>query len=512
MAIAPAEPQPAPPPSEGSLAERPFPVLLQTLFLSGTTGVVELQARHLTKRLFLEDGVPVDCESNLLHETPGRFLVEKGKLDEAQYRTALNAAVLAGERLEQTLLRQQLLVPFELFKLLQQNLAFKILDCFCATWSDARYRLLADSPEVKQPLRLNLPQLVFTGASTFSPFAEIERRVEHLAMGQVGLAPRPPHPLSALKLSSKDARLVSELKASPSIELLLARLDSPLEDLLRKLYALDVLGYLAVDVAPPRVAPGAVAVTPQPMAAVPAPTVAAVEPVAEAARNEVIAAYLTHRTQDALELFGLPEGASSAEVRSAFLAWSERFAPWSFAGSDLHEKARDLFLAGARAYAQLLDPEQRAQVLKRRAAAREAATRKRSTDFSIKTDLLDAPSRFAEGERKLQAGDAHSAVELFEFASACDPRKALYRVRLAQARFLADGRAERQALAELDEAFRIDPQCGEAQLAMAQIHQAKGRLDAAEAALHQATRLLPGDRRAVEGLRSIAAARKAQRT
>jgi tetratricopeptide (TPR) repeat protein len=516
MAIAPAEPQVAQLALEGTLQDTPFAVLLQSLFATGRTVAVELQARHLHKRLFLEDGVPVDCESNLLHETPGRFLVEKGKLDETQYQQALNAAVLADERIEQTLLREQRIVPFELFKLLQQNLALKILDCFCATWSDARYRVIADPPEVKQPLRLNLPQLIFTGASTFSPFSEIERRVEHLAMGQVGLADNAPHPLSALKLASKDARLISELKGRPSIELLLARLDSPLEDLLRKLYALDVLGYLVVFAAAPRTPQSTLIpeALPQPVAAAAAPTpalpVPAVEVVPEAARDAVISAYLTHRSHDAFELFALAEAATAAEVRAAFLAWSERFAPWRFEQSDLHEKARDLFLAGARAYAQLTDAEQRALVLKRRTAAREVATRKRTTDFSIKTDLLDAPSRFLEGERKVAAGDHRAAIELFEFASACDPRKALYRVRLAQARFMADGRAERQALTELDEAFRIDPQSGEAQLVMAQIHQARGRLDAAEAALHKATRLLPGDRRAVEGLRAVASARKAQ--
>jgi hypothetical protein len=149
---------------EGSLAQSPFPVLLHALFIAERTATVELKQRQFIKRIVLEDGIVVDCESNLLHETPGRFLVEKGKLDEPGYQKALNESVLAGERIEQTLLRHKRVEPFELFKLLQQNLAFKVLDCFCATWSGAHFRVLPEPPEVKQPLRLNLAQLVFTGA------------------------------------------------------------------------------------------------------------------------------------------------------------------------------------------------------------------------------------------------------------------------------------------------------------------------------------------------------------
>jgi len=497
---------------EGSLSENPFPVLLQALFFAERTATIELKQRQFIKRIALEDGVPVDCESNLLHETPGRFLVEKGKLDEAGYQKALTESVLAGERIEQTLLRLKLVEPFELFKLLQQNLAYKVLDCFCATWSGAHFRVLPEPPEVKQPLRLNLAQLVFTGASTFSPFAEVEEHTRELC-GSLALVSEPAHAMGALKLASKDARLMQELKKRPSLEVLIARLQCEPEDLLRKLYALHVLGYiaLAAEVKEPDA-------TRQPNPSPPdgeGQGVGAVAPAAppsldvEKVRNDVTAAYLSHRAQDALALLDLSETATAAQVRERFLAWSERFAPWRFAAGELaplQEKARDLFLAGARAYAQLSDPEQRGLVLKRRAAAREASARKRSTDFSIKTDMLDGPRQFEDGMKRLASGDYRAAVDLLEFASACDPRKMEYRVHLAHARFLAEPRAnERTALAELDEVLRIDPGCGEALLVSGEIHTATGRFEKADECFRRASKLLPGDRRPVEKMRQVAA-------
>ena len=501
---------------QGSLAQTPFPVLLQALFAAERTATIELKARQFVKRIALEDGLPVDCESNLLHETPGRFLVEKGKLDEASYQKALNESVITDERIEQTLLRLQLIQPFELFKLLQQNLAHKLLDCFCDTWANASFKVLPEAPEVKQPLRVNLPQLVFTGASTFSPLAEAELRTRELSSVALALVPKPPHPLTALKLPAKDARIMQELKKRPKLDLLVALLDLSPEELLRKLYALHVLGYVAAASQVPEEKPAAVVVpTPVPAPA-PAPASAAtVTPRAPSAdemekvRNDVTAAYLSYRTRDALELFELHEQSSAAEVRESFMMWSERFAPWRFKEGELaslQEKARDLFLAGARAYVALMDPEQKSAILRRRASAKEVQARKRSTDFSIKTDMLDGPRQFEEGMKRINSGDHRAAIEFLEFAAACDPRKVLYKVKLAYARFLADPRAgEKQALSELDEAFRIEPTNGETLLVMGDIHHWAGRLERADASYRQASKLMPGDRRPIDAMRTVAA-------
>ncbi|MGI5863106.1 MAG: DUF4388 domain-containing protein [Myxococcales bacterium] len=498
----------------GTLAATPFPVLLQALFLAERTGVLELKQRNLEKRIALEEGVPVDATSNLLHETPARFLVEKKKLDEEGYQKALTESAIAGERIEQTLLRLQLVSPFDLFKLLQQNLALKVLDCFCSAWSDAKYRILPEPPQVAQPLKVNLPQLVYTGVTTFSPFSVVEEGTIVLATETLWLVHEPPHPLKSLKLNAKDARLLAEIKRGNSLDGLCSITKAPLEDVLRRVYALHVLGYLdlASRIPPepkphPQPAPRAEAV-----GAAPAPAAGPSPEELERLKNEVMSAYLRYRSQDPFDLFGLPEDATAIAVRDAFLAWSEKFAPWRYDHAELAplaEKARDLFTFGARAFAQLADSEQRTLILKRRAAAREAAQRKRSTDFSIKTDLLDAKKQHDEGMARLARGDTHGAIEHLEFASDCDPRNALYRARLAYARFVADpAAAGRLAIAELGEALRIDPACAEAWYLAGEIYRWANDLVRAEDALRKASKLAPGDRRPVEALKSVLLSQK----
>jgi hypothetical protein len=507
---------------EGTLADTPFPWLLQALFLAERTVVIELKKHHLEKRVFLEEGVPVDCESNLLHETCGKVLVERNKLDEQQYQRALTEAALAGERMEQTLLRLQLVAPFELFKVLQQNLAFKILDCFCASWSDAKFRVLSDPGPVAQPLRVNLVQLIFTGVCSFTPPGEVERALKPWESEPLALTQTPPHPRTQLKSTPKEARLLNDLRRGATMEELEAKKILEPDDLRRRVYALGVLGFLdtaervAEQITPaaaPEPArpptPAAVPVV-APAAAPPAP--AGLSPAeVDKLRNDVTAAYLVYRSRDAFDLLGLKEDHTAAQLRDAYLGWAERFAPWRYAAKGAEplapfaEKARDLFLAGARAFGELSGPETRAAVLRRRAAARDAATRHRSTDFSIKTNLLDARQQHQEGMARLEAGDAAAAIPFLEFAADCDPRQMLYRVHLAYASFLAAPRtAEAASLAELEEAFRIDPTCGEALLRMGQLHLRVGRYDRAEDAAKKAAKLLLGDRRVPDLLKQIA--------
>ena len=73
-------------PRAGSLVETPLPLLLHALHCEGRTTTLELKLRGLEKRIQFEAGAPVACRSNLLHETLGKFLVEKGKITEERYQ------------------------------------------------------------------------------------------------------------------------------------------------------------------------------------------------------------------------------------------------------------------------------------------------------------------------------------------------------------------------------------------------------------------------------------------
>jgi tetratricopeptide (TPR) repeat protein len=226
--------------------------------------------------------------------------------------------------------------------------------------------------------------------------------------------------------------------------------------------------------------------------------------------NQVMQAYLAYRKQDPFDLLGIGDDAPLPVIEESYLGFAARFAPWKFAGPllPLQEKARDLFLAGTRAYGQLSDREQRETVLFRRKTLREERAKKPAS-FGIKTDLLDPEVQYKKGRAAMDAGKYREAILLLEFASDCDPQNGLYRAELAWSRFQASpGTASRQAIADLDEALRIDPKCGLAVFYLGEIHGETGNHEAAEWHLQRAIRMMAPDRRPIEALKNLQSRKK----
>ena len=512
-------------PREGSLTDAPLPLLLHALHCEGRTVTLELKLRGLEKRIQLEGGSPVACRSNLLHETLGRFLVEKGKLTEERYQQALQGSVQTGKRMGEWLVAQGAIQPFELYRLMQANLATRILDAF--RWSEAAWRLTGETEAAELALKINPAQLVLTGVSGFSPFEVVATQLAFTDEQRFALTPRPPHELSRLKLDSREARLVSTLRRRPTFEELTRATGLSVEEALRRLYALSTLGIVAFAESVPEAArPGPVAA---PSAA--APPVAPPEPepepaVAEAPpepqalpeesdqlKNALASDWLAHRARDPFELLGLPETADAAQARRAFLSLTDQFSPLRFRSADLREKAEALLAARARAFAALTDAEQASLWRKRRTAAAEAARApsRPSTEeqFRIQTNLLDAATQFAEGKKRLAAGNARGALEYFQYAADIEP-KATHRAHLAWARYRVDPeRHARLALGELAELAKAEPDSADAHRFSAEILKAVGRWAEAEEAYRRTFQLDPSDKRSQEAALEMLRARKA---
>jgi hypothetical protein len=518
---------------EGNLAQVPFGVLLQAFAVHERTLVLEVGRRQVSKKIVLEGGVPIDCRSNLAHETLGRYMMTAGKLSELDFTACLGRSAARGVPLGEVLVEQGLVTPVELFKLLQQNLAKKLLDLF--TWRDGEFHALPDSLHAESSLKVKVPQLVVTGITRFAPQEEVDAAVGPLVGKRLALHPAPPFPLADLRLTPRQTPLTDALAARPRLDELAAASGLAYDEITRLLYALSVIGLVTtVDRLParppvpaaapasvaPAVLPPAAAMPPippmPPMPPIPSalPAVPAMSPPpAEAERlgNQVMQTYLSYRKQDAFDLLGVAEDAPLPAVEARFLEFAGRYAPWKFAGPELaslEEKARDLFLAGARAYGQLADREQRETLLFSRRSRREEQARKPAT-FAIKTDLLDPEVQYRKGRAAMDAGKFRDAILLLEFASDCDPQNGLYRAELAWSRFQSSpGTAGRKAVAELEEALRIDPKCGLAVFYLGEIHRELGNYQEAEGHLQRAIRMMAPDRRPIEALKLLQSRKK----
>lgn len=533
---------------EGQLAEVPFGVLLQALAVHGRTAAVDVRRRQLSKKILFEGGVPVDCRSNLVHETLGRFMVTQGKLAEADFTACFARSAAQGVPLGEVLITEGLVGADELFRILQQNLAKKLLDLF--TWREGEFRVQDEAPQADSPLKVRVPQLVVTGITKLAPQAEVDAAVAPLVGKRLVLHPAPRFPMAEVRLAERHAPVLALLPSRPRLDELVVATGLPPDEMTRLIYALAVVGTVTTSdradgtgaiplpgAAGRPAAAGAPAVearsqapSPEAAAAPPADRPAAPEgegaPAAggaatgaapgpaevERLRDEVMQAYLSYRKQDAFDLLGVPEEAAPPVIEARFLAFAARFAPGRFevpGCQPLVEKARDLFLAGARAYAQLADREQRDTLLFRRKTLREERSRRPAADFAIKTDLLDPEMQYRKGKAAMEAGKLREAVQQLEFASDCDPQNGIYRAELAYCRFLASPQgAVRQAIDGLEEAMRIDPRCGIAHYYLGEIHRQLGNAREAEELLQRAIRLMAPDRRPIEALKALQSAKK----
>lgn len=481
----------------GALTQTPLPLLLHALLTEERSATLELQLRNLVKRVHFEAGVPVGCESNLLHETFDKYLVAKGKLTEPQAHALASESAATGKPLQTLLVERQLVSGFDLFRLLQANLAHTLLDAF--RWGDARWKL-GDLDDVATPIKMNTAQLVYLGAAQLpaetlqAHFTIDAQRPLALLVEDLG---------DELKVPAKDLRLVQALKKRPTLEGLFSLPNVAREDVRRKLYALCVLELVdfaeVADAAVPKYRSSASSLTQLPVEAIPVPTAspraALPKPVDdEALMNALAAEFLSYRGKDPFDLLGVTPESPVTALATAFLAKSDALAPRSFAHPDARNRAESLLLAYARAYGALVEPEQHALHRKRRehlAASRKAQRPAAVEQFKIRTQLLDAGAQFEEGRRRLDAGQLASAVEHFQYAVDIEPTgRALAYLALAQFRAAPDFAAE-ASLAALGEACVRDPQCEEAWAFRADLALSLGRKAEAEEAYRNAARINP---------------------
>lgn len=528
---------------EGSLQEIPFSPLLCALSCQKKTTVLEIRRRQVWKKIVLEEGLPVDCRSNLVHETLGRYMVLEGKLSEEDFTASLGRSASRGVPLGEVLLETGMVNAVELFKILQQNLAKKLLDMF--TWREGEFRIVEDDLSNESSLKVKVPQLILTGVTKLVPQDEVDMSVAPLVGKRLALHPSPLFPLEDIRLTARQAQLTEAIRPGRRMGELAESTGLSVDEITRLLYALSILGVVVPadtlpkdavqpdlsatgSFRPPQavlqpVAAAAPAQIPVPAqiptpAPVPVPAQAPPAPVPSVApgeverrRNEIMQAFLTYRRQDSFDLLGLPETATVPAIEERFLDFSRRFAPWTLDHPELHamgDRARDLFLAGARAFAELTDTEQRNTLVFRRKTLREEREKKPTTFGGIKTDLLDSEAQFKRGRALMEQAKYKDAVLLLEFAADCDPQNGLYAAELAYCRFLFSSAHANQALRELQETLRRDPTCGLAAFYAGEISRDVGAYEDAEDFFRRAIKLMSPDRRPIDALKNLSTARK----
>lgn len=483
----------------GELHDTPYRLLLLTLGTREKTAVLRLRRNQLQKDVVFEDGFAVECHSNIATESIGRFLVASGRITEDVFRAAMQTSASRQVHIEEVLTDEKLITPSELYRALQQNLGRKLLEPF--SWTSGRWEISYDVPPVESALKVLVPQLLITGVMKVEPAEAIEQALQG-SDGEFAVAGDSPfYPTGEVKLSDEHLRVLDVVRTRAAVRDVASRVGLPEDETGRVLASLVALGAVAIgDFAStaPRleldVSDVPEAKRPMPAVAPPAPAPARVQETA-AAKEEVMAAYLSFRRKDAFELLGLDAGASSTDVTRAWLDFAERFRPARFSENEgMREKAQELFLAGARAYAELADPMRRetlAQNRARRQANVEARREEAAAEATGRRQLIDPEALWREGRALAAKGKLREALSNFELASECDAQNATYAAEVAFCRFQLLISPAPLTLKALKNAIRLDSRCAVAYLYAGRVQKTIGNELEGQAYIDRAVRLMP---------------------
>jgi hypothetical protein len=527
--------------SGGDLSVTSYAVLVAAMARSGRSGVLRMARQPIQKQIFIAEGRPVECRSNLAHETFGRFLRSEKQISESDYESALSESLDRRIPLGEVLIERGLFSPHEIYKNLQKSLARKLLDGF--TWESGDFEVAYYSGAVDTTVKVNTRQLILTGVLKLTPQSEIDSGVGRFRHEQLTLDPHPIAEETPLRLSRQAQRIVQALSEHPAtLEDLASTLSIAGEELNRVVYSLALVGRVlpeseaidsqrilqaTVSHAPDPPQPGQQTVSraaaessDAPQSTVAGDSVAGDSvvgsPVDEQAvllrRASIVEAYLSFNRKDSFDFLELEEGATDPDIDRAYLRAAETYAPWSLramGASDFTEQGEVLFLKAAQAYAELRNSESRGALIHRRKVLRDEEAGRKKPKFSIKTDLLDSEEQFKRGLSLVEGGQLGKALELLEFAVDCDSQNATYRAELAYRRAQFDShRYQKQSIRDLREAIRIDARCGLAYfylgLVLAEVDGQAG----AEEALRRSIKLMAPDRRPIEALKKLSGRKK----
>ncbi len=477
---------------EGSLADTPFPLVLHAHYLHRSTMWLQLRRKIVAKDVMIVDGVPVECRSNLAHESLDRFLLDSGVLD-ADTVSSLRAHAVA-EKIEfaESVLRRGLLTPDEIVRQQQKSLAKKLLDGFA--WSDGTFACSFDVDTARSKLPVNLAQLIVFGITRFTPKETVDKVLVDLIGERHSLNPASPYDIDELRLAPRQRAVIDALRDGPrDLEEVAVASGLQLDDFTRFVYALSMTGIIVTD---KQLAKAATvgserhAKAPHPIGSasgisIPAPSPTMCEETVERARSV--------RHQVPSEVLKVDSDTSRELIEGELLSFLQRYSPWRYQ-EPVHSAARELFLAGVEAYCRL--------TVQYRYGTRGHSSSPIATAIPEHCEeLVDPSERFTEGlalKKKKAYGDA---LEHLRAASELDPQNPIYRSEVAHCRYLLspEGSA-RQAMGELIEATRIDPACGLAHFYLGDIHERQGRRERAAECYRRANIYLAPDRRAIEAL------------
>ena len=476
-----------------------LPRILHHLWHASADGILVVQRREVTRRVFVLRGSPVDLDSDARAESLGRWLVETGRIREDQYLASIELMVSGEPSAGAALVAAGAIEAGDpLYATLRAHL--RAMVARLAALREGHWRFHPGAEFTSEVQALEIPPLapILEGARAGLPvrhFAEALRPTLKAFPARTAGFQRL---LPAMALSSADLRLALSIDGRSTARAWLEGQQDGLKDAYALLWFLSLTGAAAFHPSPTETSDTILyGDAPRPgRRKKPLP-----EETAEALRQ----AALQMLPGSYFKALGVDIAAGIEEVERAYHEVASRFHPDTFAEHDLG--GLDDLLAQIQdkvnaAYRVLANEEKRRAYLAYLLSRQAAETGRRKPDV-----VPEAEIALKRGERALRQRRSGEAVAAFREAAERNPREPEYLAMLAFATLKDPAHAPEdrpRAVARIARrALSLDPSCVRAIVSLALAEEAGGNASAARKRLLAALKLAPGNEVAKRALQRV---------
>jgi curved DNA-binding protein CbpA/DNA-binding response OmpR family regulator len=478
----------AAPPLEGPLSQRPTAAVMVQLLREKATGILTV-AHDTSKRVItFQQGMVRFAQSNVRAETIGAAQIAAGLIKQTSFDRAVAVAKQQNIALHEALAAARVLTPEQLRVALKQQTGDVCVAALGMLVGTYRFEQKPVEAVTGVPdMRTSPVALVLEAAKRLGNPAAAKPWLEDRASEKLNRSPELERETFALKTFWPGEAVTPVATGGRSIGEILARV-KPAE--------LPLLQYLCT---------GGLLTTPSsaPKGQAPAPTVDDDKGKTFTAQEQAARAALfaeRDRLEDSshYQVLGVPQTASAADVKAAWLAAAKRFHSDAFSGLDLGSARRiaeDLFTRVNEANSVLSDANRRAEYdvyLDRKAKGLP-------TDVGA---ILRAEGMFQRGEILFKSGRWEDAEGQFREAISLNHTEAEFHAFLGMAMFRRSGKPE-EALPHVQKALEMDPRLHSGTIFLSQIYQAQGEVERAQSLLRKAIERDPDFAEAKDELRRL---------
>ena len=478
----------AAPPLEGPLSQRPTAAVMVQLLREKATGILTV-AHDTSKRVItFQQGMVRFAQSNVRAETIGAAQIAAGLIKQTSFDRAVAVAKQQNIALHEALAAARVLTPEQLRVALKQqtsDVCVAALGMLVGTYRFEQKPVEAVSgvPD----MRTSPVALVLEAAKRLGNPAAAKPWLEDRASEKLNRSPEVEREMFALKAFWPGEAVTPVATGGRSIGEILARV-KPAE--------LPLLQYLCM---------GGLLTTPSsaPKGQAPAPTVdddkgKTFTAQEQAARAALFAERDRLKDSSHYQVLGVPQTASAADVKAAWLAAAKRFHSDAFSGLDLGSARRiaeDLFTRVNEANSVLSDANRRAEY----DVYLDRKEKGLPTDVGA---ILRAEGVFQRGEILFKSGRWEDAEGQFREAISLNHTEAEFHAFLGMAMFRRSGKPE-EALPHVQKALGMEPRLHSGTIFLSQIYQAQGEVERAKSLLRKAIERDPDFAEAKDELRRL---------